>query len=240
MRCRKILTVKRDAQSQELGLVFDEMKINPDLFMASSDPLLIAHDLLEHPNGIKAIGTIHDEFEALGGVIFVRGYTQQLRKDRIGSAYTFEESIANDLVRMARELSYVECKKYAGHTKAINAARDCAYGFSVENCMEEILIIAKEKIPREFNDKKEMREILGQWTIDSYLKNAKHFVRAGYRKTWRRFNGDARYANDLFWHIVEKADIYCKNLSYEGEQFLLTIEGERVYFDEYYSEDYNE
>lgn len=36
---------------------------------------LVAHDALEHCNGYKAIGSVHDELQALGAVAFVRAGT---------------------------------------------------------------------------------------------------------------------------------------------------------------------
>lgn len=46
---------------------------NEDAYIdAATDGRLIAHDILEHQNGAASIGTPWDEFEALGGVYYVR------------------------------------------------------------------------------------------------------------------------------------------------------------------------
>lgn len=52
-----------------LGLIAEDMRnwLNP---AKSGD--LVAHDALEHCNGYKAIGSVHDELQALGAITFVR------------------------------------------------------------------------------------------------------------------------------------------------------------------------
>ncbi len=42
-------------------------------FMACRNGELTAHDLLEHQNGLAAMGTVWDELEAIGGIWQVRG-----------------------------------------------------------------------------------------------------------------------------------------------------------------------
>lgn len=45
---------------------------------------LVAHDLLEHPN-IAIIGSIGDELEALGGVLYMRGQFGDISRTVAGS-----------------------------------------------------------------------------------------------------------------------------------------------------------
>lgn len=42
-------------------------------------PLLIAHDCVEHMNGLEALGTATDEFQALGAIQYGRGYGSAVR-----------------------------------------------------------------------------------------------------------------------------------------------------------------
>lgn len=54
---------------------------------------VFAHDMIEHINGVDAIGTVEDELEALGVVLWIRGLAGELDKG-IHNRY---ENIAHDL-----------------------------------------------------------------------------------------------------------------------------------------------
>lgn len=56
----------------QYGLIADGVRSWLD---ATNSPDMIAHDLLEHVNGLSAIGTVHDELMALGAVTVVRSNT---------------------------------------------------------------------------------------------------------------------------------------------------------------------
>lgn len=58
---------------------------------------LLAHDVVEHINGIRKIGSFTDEFEALGALMFVRGNYADF------GFYSAEESIASDFTFLAEE-----------------------------------------------------------------------------------------------------------------------------------------
>ena len=60
------LQVAEDQLSGELGLKIKGMRATEGMAMGSG--LLVAHDLLEHQNGLRAIGSVGDELEALGGI----------------------------------------------------------------------------------------------------------------------------------------------------------------------------
>ena len=66
-----ILEVIRCAMTGELG-VAPEGARNIDDYMADTDGVLTAHDLLEHVNGAEHIGGIGDELEALGAIWYGR------------------------------------------------------------------------------------------------------------------------------------------------------------------------
>ena len=76
------------------GIVVEGMK-RIQYPSAAQEGFLIAHDLLEHVNGIEAIGSVDDELEAMGGCWFVRGKSGQMRRDNYGSMYSPEETIAS-------------------------------------------------------------------------------------------------------------------------------------------------
>lgn len=62
-----------------------------------TDGVLIAHDLLEHQNGLSEIGTVWDELEALGGIWQVRGRTGDMF---VRNIHTPQVNIASDITRM--------------------------------------------------------------------------------------------------------------------------------------------
>lgn len=51
---------------------------------ASTMPLLLAHDALEHMNGPQAIGTMSDELQAFGAICYIRGH--EYSADFIGAS----------------------------------------------------------------------------------------------------------------------------------------------------------
>ncbi|MGE3645673.1 MAG: hypothetical protein AB7F96_17655 [Beijerinckiaceae bacterium] len=72
MRRRKVTLIGvSDEYNSKPGLGL-EGSTAYDGFMACRDGSTIAHDLVEHVNGHKAIGPIADELQALGAVWFVR------------------------------------------------------------------------------------------------------------------------------------------------------------------------
>jgi hypothetical protein len=68
---RQYLTVVENYDYDTYGLMFENIK-NQKGYQPATSGRVIAHDLVEHVNGLGAIGTIHDELEALAGVVFVR------------------------------------------------------------------------------------------------------------------------------------------------------------------------
>lgn len=210
----EILTVKEDIHSGELGLCFDSLVINPDLYMVSADPIQIAHDYCEHVNGIPAIGSIHDEFEALGGIQYVRGYNEVLRRDGVGSYYSFDQNIASDIVRMWSERGYVDFVSWTGEPADMDT---------------NIIYEARLGMLKEYEDMvySEYRE---------YLQSAAAYMEQGYSKASQRYESQGQ-ANDLFWAMCEAVERL--HIDYEGQQFKMQVnEAEALVFvDEYYEDE---
>jgi len=80
-----------DQNTGEIGLV--PLSCYESSTYPSHDALTFAHDLVEHVNGTPNIGTIEDELEALGCVLWIRGLSGEL-DEGIHSRYTH---IASDL-----------------------------------------------------------------------------------------------------------------------------------------------
>jgi len=176
---------------------------------AATDGVVIAHDLLEHVNGVERIGSIDDELEALGAVWYVRGQFGELRRDGIGSYYSTHENIAADVVHMFRE--HVECSAYvdlrAPRTRACAADDDFA----------EVLACADKTWKSEVWDQDSAAPV---WP--AYRSVALARMRIGWRKARRKYRC-AMAANELFWRVAEAVAPYAKHVEYEGQQFALVF-----------------
>lgn len=83
-------------QLGELGLKIGGMKDTNGMYAANSG-LLVAHDIVEHVNGLAAIGTIGDELMALGGAWRCRGQWGDIVRGTVGSTLSPEQHIAGDI-----------------------------------------------------------------------------------------------------------------------------------------------
>jgi hypothetical protein len=197
-----------------LVAVCDEYDTDPGLVVkgtvmsegmaADRDGTLVAHDLLEHQNGVHAIGPIDDELEALGGVWQVRGRWGDMVSAH-PSRFSAEENIASDIIRMARDLDG------AGWWPRIGKYRTRAH--DEDEAFECILQYAREGIPKEL-DGEEMQD----FPLEAYLENALHLMRRGYRKAERRF-GERFQGINLFKAI--KDAVNGARPEWEGQEFIL-------------------
>lgn len=208
MRTRK-LVVRRCENSGELGLVFPEMPlVGTDVAMTGD---LIAHDLLEHQNGIKNIGSIADELEAIGGIMYVRG----------PSGYIRPNSIATVHAALANDVSYL-------HEIACNGvpmrcgSRQSRY-FDMDVDFEDILDRAYQNITVEHT---------------LFREEALNCMRLGYRKALNRFKGTCMYST--FWDIAKAVDSIMDCVDYEGQEFYLkeTKDGFTCYMKDAWYETY--
>ena len=198
-----------------------------DTPMVANEGLLIAHDLLEHQQGLSKIGSLGDELIALGGVWYVRGQWGDMRRDRSGSMYTPEQSIASDVYNMfeiyARGVPLrvkVPSNKAGDHEDAINT----------------IISIARQSIVREYADN--TGETLDYKKLHEYLDQAQRLLRVGIRMARKRYNGEALMANSMFWRIAEAVDKVAKWCDYEGQRFELKYDYNRATCNEVFEEVY--
>lgn len=224
MKIRLELISQEDSQTGELGWIFSDININEDLFMSSNDPLLLAHDFLEHPNGLDSIGSIDDEMQALGGIWFVRGQFGLLRKDNVGMAYSIEQHLASDLSRMYREQEITSYTMIDDSERA--EIKYSAIDNDVIETAKEIIELARNDINSELEDGEQFD--IG---IDEYLADAKLYFLLGYQRSVIRFDDDANSANELFWNIVSAFDSV-DDPEWEEREINLVINGDRVYVDE--------
>ena len=60
----------------------------------------VAHDLFEHQNGLRNIGRMWDEIQALGACFYTRGWTGAMQRD-YHQVNSVQEGISGDLISLA-------------------------------------------------------------------------------------------------------------------------------------------
>lgn len=218
------LNAVTDQETGELGLM---VKGTPVINypMAATEGLLIAHDLLEHVRGVKAIGSVGDELLALGGVWFVRGEYGTIRQNSM-SRYTPHQNIAADIVNLGRIY-------FSGIPYRVPVPRTLSH--SLDSDFEEILREAKKDLIVEVED----LEITNE-QIKQYLHDCLHFLRRGYNLANKKYKKNQFAASQLFWNIAESVDEVIKYIEFEGQQFKLKYslkDYDLVQCTEYYPQD---
>lgn len=215
------LVVREDAVSGELGLVNKELA-DLEMPMVDYDGYQIAHDIVEHVNGIKSIGTIEDELEALAGIWWTRGQWADIRRDGVGSMFSPEENIASDVTNLFREWA-MRGYRPLKYTQAKDVGFDDEFEYIIDKGMQDI---------QHELDEDEMPE--ARKHFEEYRKVCVYLFRSGTNKFYRRWDGIAgrhhRYyndsglmANEVFFGI-QAALKEAKNwVEYEGQEFKLHI-----------------
>ena len=197
------LIARTDQHSGELGLMIKGVPVI-DYFMVANEGFLIAHDILEHQNGLGAIGSIGDELEALGGVWFIRGQHCDMRRDR-PAYHSPELDIASDVSNMAGMFwNGVPLRVSYKNTKPHDQDEN----------FQEIINMARSDFYSEYD------QTAG--VIPEYWEACLHYMRTGYRKAAKRFNNRSMLANSMFWNIADACDSACQHVEYEGQTFRLS------------------
>ena len=208
-----------DPETREIGLILQESKYS---LLATNDPIvgdgaLIAHDLLEHINGISNIGGISEELEALGAVIHVRGHNGPLREGNYHHSY--EEGLASDLSNM-----FFKWLDKGFERRIPVTIASCG----IEEELAEIIELAKHEIisESEYND-------ASLTSMPEYLSGCKHFMRTGYRKAVKKYKKlDGWELYSLFMDIAKAVDSV--SIDYQGQEFELVYGSNGVFIDEHY------
>lgn len=209
MRYLEIRTI-RDEMTGELGfnLIKNGMPNNGSEFVAGHG-LIIAHDIIEHQQGLKNIGTLEDELIALGGITYTRVVTGELQTP----IFTGEKSLSFDIARMFEyysEKCYRSGKKY--YPKRL--LEDYEY----DSIMETIQIARKSLILNE--DEEWYYDDDRKKYIEPYLSWCKHLMLHGVYKAEKRF-GNNHVALHVFKMIEEEVNRHSKWIDYEGQEFIL-------------------
>lgn len=174
--------------------------------MADRDGTLTAHDVLEHQNGIAAMGSVWDELEAVGGVWQVRG--------RHGDFATRRPSYHSPAVNTAADVTrmFMEWEGWNGPHSMRTRAHD------YDDDFREILEIARHDIPREYSQEDWGRDDRAK--LDRYLELALHRMRTGFRKAERRF-GSGFHGHSQFCAIRDAVERAVKWIDWEGQEYVL-------------------
>lgn len=182
-----------------------------DLFVMA-DAIGIAHDLTEHVNGLENIGSVFDEFQALGAIWYTRGQFADLRRDSVGSALRTEEHLSGDLVRMASIAHY---NGLGGHLDGDAVSVDVCPAI---DALREVCDLARPDIREEMADCEEFRAA----DLDDYLAQALRGMVAGWNKQCARYT--ATEANSRFWNIAYALEPAFDALEYDGQEWRLDID----------------
>lgn len=187
-----------DEPTGELGLGFLG-HTSHEALLGDREGGLIAHDLLEHQNGLSRIGDPADEVEAMGGMWFVRGQHGYLNERSI---YSPAQSIGHELCTIASDNFYPWVP-----SGLKTRPHDCDEDFL------EIITHARESFSGYDRD--------DDFDDEVYLADCLHLMRIGFNKAKRRF-GDGYTAHDLYHRIKFAVGPYAKHPEYEGQQFTLS------------------
>ena len=218
------LTAMEDHNTGEVGLVFNAMA-ELDTPFATMNGTLMAHDLIEHVNGIDAIGTVSDEFIALGATHYTRLQSGHM---------VTEEGLAGDLCSMVHEV-------YDGLGPVIppqpESDQDASFMWIIEKFKTDVVLELEE-------------EDLEQFPMDEYCDQALQGMRLGEAKQMERFLTEYE-AREAFQMIEDTVNQYFgvesryragARMAFEVEEgceFKLTIindeeKGLNVFFEEHF------
>lgn len=198
----------------ETGLVASEMNIQDDLIMIAMEGRMIAHDVLEHVNGVQKIGACADELEAMGAVWYIRGQHGQLIPTV--SSRSPQAIIGDDISQIC--IDYIQ-REYPNTGRKIEKrkTKEHCYDADFEDIIERGYESTMKGIQYYFEDEElnEKREM-----IKEFFDVALGYLRTGYRKAERKYKNKDVFG--LFWKISETIDQFLRcNELFDGMQFTL-------------------
>ena len=215
------LVVREDESTGETGWVIEELTDMFDQPSVARDGYLIAHDLIEHVNGVDEIGGIGEELQAMGGLWNTRGQHCDLNR-RYGNMITPHESVANEFVEMARRFLYGE---EMGCTLPDLEESDYDEDFN------EIWEYAIESLPSEIHSDKQFNpsydeELFLDYDdnkVEEFRKAAEILFHLGIIKHEKMY-GKRFNANSLFYGLVSALDGKLEHELQGYERILIEID----------------
>lgn len=183
------LTYGEDEQGVH-GWLLDRHTYNGYLDVAAQ-PELLAHDIVEHVNGLNAIGTSGDELQAAGATWHVRGEWSDMSRGNNVSYMSPDDTLSYEVTQ--------EWEKYVsrGYSFGVDAPEpeEC----SQDETFEYIIESAGSYIRKEAREDK--YNTLDEEELKYFLSKAYDFLCVGYNKSQAK--GPTRDRNALFWGIAE-------------------------------------
>lgn len=203
------MTLEECLETGELGFYVHGTPRTHGMFTGTSG-VLVAHDLIEHVNGLGMIGSVGDELMALGAIWKVRGQWGDVVRGEVGSALSSEQHIAGEIPELY------------GHFHRGVPMRMEAPPTEGEKFLYEVWdAIADEAI----------KMVRGDWTTDDeysfetweeFLSLGRHLFVAGGVKLEEIWGTNALAANSQFWSIHDEVEGHLQEGFYvEGQEFHL-------------------
>jgi|SRR5690606_26270207 len=219
---KAIIEVRRDSETGELGYCLASMPVLDDISVGND--ILISHDILEHINGAKNIGSVYDECIALGVTWYIRGQFGIF--DRQQSYHSPHEILAGDLSRMFQTELYEKTL-----TSSLDKVR-------IDNEFQEDFQSIGEHAKKQIISELEYSdEPANMGEIDLYISRSLKAMTLGLRKARRRYK-DPYMAHELFFAIADAVK-NCASIEYEGQRFAVyyNFQNIQVYCEEFYEFD---
>jgi hypothetical protein len=171
--------------------------------MWAQDGYTVAHDTVEHINGLDRIGEIEDELEAFGAVWYIRGQFGDApyagtrpSSDDIFDSHIVADVLISEMVRMGHEWLA---------NKSVYTVRKPMEGAAVHELCRLVDEVGRRSRCTNFRD---------------YLRMAIAALHNGYRKAEVQ-HPNAIKANQLFWAVAKAADDAILEIRSEGEYYRL-------------------
>lgn len=194
-----------DQPTGSLGLIFKGCE--GDTIFSDTAGGLLAHDLIEHQNGVHNIGCPEDELQAMGGLWHTRGRHGTMNDSgyNIWSPY---QHVGFELCTIAEQTDYQEHPRrwWPGDRRYDTQPHEHDEDF------REIIDFARQKI--------DGYDLEG-FPIEAFFTDALHLMRIGFNKAKRRF-GMGYESNNLYLDVRGAVAPHCKRIDYAGQEFRLS------------------
>jgi hypothetical protein len=196
--------------SGELGLYVSGMSTSEsdDISFDTGDGFLLAHDIVEHVNGIQAVGSVGDELMALGALWYVRGDWGWPFRETSGSP---ELGQASDISSMYRDWLY---KGWGMPTPKLGRSVFRGAFIAMLKLFPEYLEHGME------TDRESARQ--------EFSKIALRFLCRGASKAHRKY-GSVRTANEFFFLVQQQIkNALAPDMHYAGQEWRLSYTFSKV------------
>lgn len=183
-------------ETHTVGFILDGVDVPDGQISVAHEARLIAHDIADHQFGLENIGTVEDEFSALGGYHVNSEYSSEYH--HIMSHNGFPTGInghASDLISIARDLVSSGATIEPFNTKEARELEFYSEYFeeAIEKSREGIVTEIEDLAEDEGTDVDGLLRNHGVDGIDGYLKAAKHHFYIGVEKALSERDFDEAY-----------------------------------------------